>query len=132
MDLHYHSITKTMPPMKKCNMGGGLQLKECCSCCSCMWYISVRIASFEFNSSHEEQTKNKDIIGLISLMPISYPNFVLLISPVFSAVIHLSFWAEVHYNSIYPEGGNHLHTSMNRHHGDVENGKLYYTPRGEP
>nr|GMC86346.1 OTU domain-containing protein DDB_G0284757-like [Ipomoea batatas] len=29
-------------------------------------------------------------------------------------VIHLSFWAEVHYNSIYPEGGNHLHTKMNR------------------
>ena len=22
------------------------------------------------------------------------------------AVIFLSFWAEVHYNSIYPEGGN--------------------------
>lgn len=26
--------------------------------------------------------------------------------PVTSAVIFLSFWAEVHYNSIYPEGGN--------------------------
>lgn len=25
------------------------------------------------------------------------------------AVIFLSFWAEVHYNSIYPEGGKHIH-----------------------
>jgi hypothetical protein len=31
-------------------------------------------------------------------------------TPIFlaCAVIFLSFWAEVHYNSIYPEGGKHL------------------------
>lgn len=44
---------------------------------------------------------------------ISGPNKMLtfIVTPLFWAVIFLSFWAEVHYNSIYPEGGKQSFSS---------------------
>jgi hypothetical protein len=32
----------------------------------------------------------------------------------FTAVIYLSFWAEVHYNSIYPDGGEFHCSSLSK------------------